>query len=163
MIIMASSKSNNSSDQIYDPYRREWVKKTPEEVIRQQWLYRMVDELGYPFSLLAIEKELKNLPHLLSAKGTQLPKRRIDIVVFAKGIHTDYPFYPLLLVECKAVPLTPAFARQVIGYNESVGAPYVAVANADKILLGQFDSQAGMYQFNEGLQSYQILMESLKR
>lgn len=154
-------ESSNPSNLLYDPVRKGWVKKTPEEIIRQYWLQKMVQELDYPLSLLAVEKELKQLPHLQHLPSKSIPRRRIDVVVYAKGIHPDYPLFPLLLLECKAIPLTPAFARQAIGYNDIVKAPFVAVANKDQMLVGQYEGSAGMFQFTSGLPSYSILLRRI--
>ena len=54
-----------------------------EEQIRQELLKKMVEELGYPPSLLVIEKELKDLPHL-QGSSFPFPKRRLDILVYTK-------------------------------------------------------------------------------
>ena len=46
---------------IFDPYRGRWVVETPEEIVRQSCLKLMVEELGYPSGLIAVEKTLKEL------------------------------------------------------------------------------------------------------
>jgi len=148
---------------IYDPVRKSWVKKTPEEEIRQAWIQRMVQEMDYPLAFLAVEKELNQLPHLLLNPSRLYPKRRIDVVVFAKDIHVKFPLFPLLLVEFKAVPLTPQFAQQALGYNDVVKAPFVAVANDNQVLLGSYDHEAGHFRFKEGLPSYLALKEEINR
>lgn len=152
---MALSKPNNRR---FDPVRKKWVEATPEEIIRQKLLEHMLDHLGYPLSFLSVEKELALLPHLRLAYRDSIPKRRADIIAFAKGIHADYALYPLLMIECKAVPLTPKFARQVIGYNEVVQAPFVALANEEQVLTGSFDEEAGHYRFKPGLPAYHALL-----
>ncbi len=126
----------------------------PEERIRQAWIQKMVRDLGYPRSMIAVEKELSHLPHLHSQK---IPKRRADIIVFAKGIHPDYALFPLLMIECKATKLLPHVASQVIGYNEYVQAPYIAIANETDLMLGHFDESAGMICFSRGLINYNRL------
>lgn len=158
MGIMGSSSSNKTL--IYDPFRKEWVKETPEEKIRQQWLKTMVEELGFPTSLIAVEKELKLLPHLLNFSSKDIPRRRIDVVVFAKEIF-HHSLFPLLLLECKAMSLSSTFTRQVISYNESVRAPFIAIANKEQILIGQYNNEEGMYHFTEGLPSYDQLLKRL--
>ena len=155
---MASSKSS----ELFDPVRKGGVKITPEERVRQRLISRMVKELGFPLAFLAVEKELKLLPHLRLIPSNKIPRRRIDIVAFAKGIHPDYPLFPLLLVECKAVALTPKVARQVVGYNDVVKAPFVAVANEDHILTGGYDAESGLFRFQEGLPTYTQLLSALE-
>src|SRR3990167_10032420 len=101
MAIMGSSNLNRPL--IFDEVRKCWVKATPEEQVRQQWLKRMLYQLEYPRELLAVEKGLKELPHLDSVS---VPDRRIDIVCFGRGVSSSFPISPLLLMECKDEPLS---------------------------------------------------------
>ncbi|MCC5831691.1 MAG: type I restriction enzyme HsdR N-terminal domain-containing protein [Chlamydiales bacterium] len=156
---MELSKRNN---RLFDPVRKKWVEPEPEEVIRQELIQKMVGELGYPLSLLSVEKELSLLPHLRQVQS-ETPKRRADLIAFAKEIHPDHPLFPLLMVECKAVPLTPKFANQVVGYNSVVKAPYLALANGEQVLTGHFDSIAGHFRFESGLPSYKMLLAGVKQ
>jgi hypothetical protein len=115
---MGSSPRNR----IYDRLRQEWVAATPEELVRQELLGQLIDSRGYPKERIAIEVSLRSL-HSTTRRP---PARRLDILCF------DEEFQPLLLVECKAVALTPRVLAQVVGYNHWVGAPIVLVANADE-------------------------------
>lgn len=83
--------------------------------------------------------------------------RRLDLVCLANDIHRDYPLYPLLLVECKSVKLTPKVLSQVCGYNHYVKAYFVAVANQEEVRLGWMNK--GEYRFVSGLPSYSALKE----
>lgn len=141
---------------IYDPIRQLYVARTPEEEVRQQWIRELLLE-GYPPSLMAVEKELRTLPHLSSFPLGEVPKRRADIIVFAKD--SRHALSPLLMIECKVAPLTASFKRQVIGYNGVVGAPFVAIANLKTLLLGAYQPSLGSFLFEEGLKSYQKLLE----
>lgn len=114
----------------------------------------MVELFGYPSALIAVEKELAQLPHLYQTSVASLPKRRADIIVFAKDLT------PLLMIECKAVALTPKFAEQVIGYNAFVKAPWLALANGKEILTGYFDSESGLHRFEPGLPSFSAISEA---
>jgi hypothetical protein len=112
--------------ELYDEIRSCWVSATPEEIVRQLWIKKMVSELGYPKELIAVEKELKTLPHLSSEL---VPDRRADIICFAN----KETIFPLLLMECKAEPLSQKAIEQVLGYNMYVQAPYIAVVNDREI------------------------------
>lgn len=140
--------------------RHTYVEATPEERVRQDMLHRMVDAFGFPKNLITVEKALKELPHL-TTDGQSVPERRADILVFAKNIHPAFPLYPLLLIECKAVKLTPAVFSQVAGYNFFIKAFFVAVANQEEVRTGWFDSQTGSYRFVPFLPSYQSLIASV--
>lgn len=113
--------------------RREPVAETPEERVRQALLKKMTEELGFPAHLLAVEKALHQFPHL--AQKRALPDCRVDIACFASNIFPGRELSPLLIIECKAVPITGSALEQVIGYNYFCEAPYVAVANEQSIRL----------------------------
>lgn len=148
-----------SSSKLFDPVRKKWVEATPEEKIRQACIRLMIDSLGYPLSLLAVEKELIKLPQAVPTFNSAIPKRRADIIAFAKGIKADCPLSPLLLIECKAVDLTPDFANQVISYNTFVKAPFITLANGNQCLTGWYDSEESFFRFEKGLPCYEKLIE----
>jgi hypothetical protein len=120
--------------QVYDPIRQKWVAATPEEIVRQTWIRRMVQELHFPKELLVVERELKMLPHLQNHPHP-LPTRRVDVLSFGKGIDSDHPVFPLLLIECKNEPLSQEALDQAVAYNTFVQAFYVAIVNQDQIRL----------------------------
>lgn len=136
-------------EQIFDRIRKKWVDNTPEETIRQQLIIHMIEKLHYPQQLIAVERELAGLaahfrtPHQVIR---EIPKRRVDIVVFSQK-----QLIPLLIIECKSVPLIPKCARQVIGYNAFIGAPFVALANGKQVMTGSYDQELGAYRFEKGL------------
>lgn len=138
---------------IYDPLRKLHVKATPEELVRQKWLDKMI-ELGYPPQHIAVEKSLRELlSHTFSKE--KLPSRRVDIVCFSsKGLT------PLLMIECKAIPLTEDALQQVLGYNHFLKATFVAIANASQIITGWYDCEKRDYSFIEELPSYEALMRA---
>lgn len=115
--------------QVYDTIRQKWVAATPEEIVRQTWIQRMVQELKFPKELLAVERELKMLPHL-EQYPHPLPSRRIDILSFGKRMDS---IFPLLLIECKDEPLSQDALDQAVAYNTFVQAYYVAIVNQDQI------------------------------
>lgn len=102
---------------VFDVVRSKWVAATPEEIVRQQWIQKMIQELGYPKEYIAVEKELT------------ATMRRADIVVYSRACT------PLLLIECKAEALTSTDFDQVIGYNATIQAPYLALVNGHQMLL----------------------------
>ncbi len=146
-------ESSNQRREVFDPVRKKWVKSTPEEMIRQGWIQKMTQELGFPLALLSVEKELSTFH---SEKA--VPKRRLDILAFAGN---EKGLFPLLMIECKALPLTPKFAGQVIGYNSVVKAPFIACANASNIVTGRFCPQKKIFVFSEGLGTYDELLSCL--
>lgn len=112
------------SVKIYDQIRKQWVERTPEEVVRQQ-VVALLLERGYPTSMISVEKSLSLFPHL---KNTHVPLRRADVLVFrARGEE----LIPFLLIECKAQKCNMEAFRQLAGYNEFIGASFIALASKE--------------------------------
>lgn len=151
----------SEKDEIRCAVRKIAVAALPEELVRQELLFQMINKWGYPLALLAVEKELSSLPHL-TLHPARLPNRRADILCFGKGIHSDYDLYPLLLIECKAVSLTDKVQAQVTGYNHFVGAPFICLANQQEIKTGWLDPLKNQYQFVPFLPKYTDLMQAIK-
>lgn len=135
---------------LFDPVRQKSVQAAPEEKVRQALIGLLVD-LGYPKSLMAVEFPIKSLEYVLEDTG-----RRADLICFAKDLHPQHSLYPLLLVECKACPITEAVFRQVEGYNQLCKAPYLLVANQEEIFLSD-----GL-NWSEGLATYEDLFRLAK-
>lgn len=118
----------------------------------------MTEQLGYPKQLLVVEKALHQFPHLAHHPTKDFPRRRADLVCYAKDIHPDHELYPLVLIECKAVPLTAQAIQQVTGYNHYLKARFVALCNGNEVRSGYFDAERGGYIFANTLPSYQELL-----
>ena len=100
---------------IWDGLRRKHVVLTPEEWVRQHVVHYLINHLGYPRGLLALERGLRyNQRH-----------KRTDLLAL------DPAGQPLLLVECKApsVAIDAAVARQATTYNQTIGAPLLLLTN----------------------------------
>ena len=146
------------AERLYDRVRRTWVSDQPEERVRQALLHRMIEDLGYPKSLLVVEKALKHMPHLYGVEG--LPDRRADIVCFARR---GEQLHPLLLVECKAEQLTQAVLQQVLGYNHYLQATCIAVANQHKLITGVPHPTEEGFHFQKDLPSFEELLALCSR
>lgn len=110
----------------FDRLRNKPIRLGPEEIIRQGLVEHLIGELGFPKELMAIEKNLSELPYL-SYQG-KLPRRRIDVLCYAK----DLSIYPLLLIECKNSFEKKQALYQVWGYNFYIKAPFVALVAQNK-------------------------------
>jgi hypothetical protein len=150
-----------NSEKIYDPIRQKYVLALPEEIVRQALLLKMIKKLGYPKNLIAVEKDLNKLEHLKN-KDITLKKRRADIICFGKDIKPDYPLYPLLVIECKAIKLEQKTIEQVLGYNHLVEAYFVAIANRYEIITYWYNIRENKYNSASFLPSYNELIQKLK-
>ena len=80
-------KNEGGKDQVFDIVRRQWVRLTPEEWVRQHFIHYLIAVKQYPASLMAVEKELR-IGEL---------SRRFDLLVYDPGHR------PWMLVECKSM------------------------------------------------------------
>ena len=127
----------NNKEQIFCEWRHRWVRLTPEEWVRQQLLHRLVDEFGYPASLIAVE----------AAIMVGEAKKRCDAVVY------DHAMQPLVLIECKAetVPLTQKTLDQAITYNRKLHVPYLLLCNGVQTIFidGKNNTSSGLPRYTD--------------
>lgn len=126
--------SSRQSNSVFCAIRKELVKQTPEERVRQSTLSSLVS-LGYPTSLMVVERKIADLPHLATS-NVKMPNRRVDIICYeGKSLK------PLLLIECKAVSYKDKELRQLLGYNFYIQAKYIALVAENNVHL--YDVQSG--------------------
>lgn len=120
-------KGEKDKEVIFDESRKIWVRLTPEEWVRQNFLQYLILEMKYPKSLIAVEKEIY-LGEL---------KKRFDLMVYSPD------HQPWMIVECKAgfVPLNGIVLEQVLRYNISVPVPFLIITNGN--LTAGFERKEG--------------------
>jgi hypothetical protein len=108
-------KEEDGKEFIFDEQRRQWLRLTPEEWVRQNFVQYLVQVKQYPAALTAIEKEIR-LGEL---------KKRFDILIY------DRRHQPWLMVECKGmdVPLDQSVLEQILRYNIALPVPYLVITN----------------------------------
>lgn len=113
----------NNKEQIFCEWRRQWVRLTPEEWVRQSFLHRLVEERGYPMSLIGVE-----IP--ISVGET---RKRCDAVVYTRQMQ------PLILIEFKAetVALTQKVLDQAATYNRTLAVPFLILHNGAQTIVAQ--------------------------
>ena len=125
---------------VLDVYRKRFVKLTPEEEVRQRFARYLVEEKGFPASLIMTEYALE----------VNKLARRCDILV-----HTPAG-YPALLVECKApeVKISQATFDQVARYNLAFRVKYLIVTNGLKHYCCQIDFDTEKVSFLSEIHGY---------
>lgn len=100
---------------ILDTIRKKYVRLTPEEWVRQNFIRYLVVEGKYPPGLLSVE-----VMFMLNKL-----KRRIDIL-----IHNRWG-KPVMIVECKepGVKIDDKVFDQIVNYNLGLRVPYIVVTN----------------------------------
>ncbi|ARS34730.1 type I restriction enzyme HsdR N-terminal domain-containing protein [Pontibacter actiniarum] len=127
---------------IFDILRRKNVVLTPEEWVRQHMVHYLIQSLGYPKSLISIERGM----------SYNKLQKRTDLCVYSNQGQ------PHLLVECKAahVPITQEVVKQVSVYNQTLQAPYVVITNGLQHFCWQVDFETRKYEPLQGIPSYAL-------
>lgn len=125
---------------IFDVIRKKNVILTPEEWVRQNFVRFILNELGYPRSMIKVESGLK---------VNQLQKRS-DVVVFDRSAN------PFLLAECKSwkVPLGQDAFDQILIYNQQVHSPYLVLTNGIHHFCCEVDLKSGKASFLDSIPAY---------
>ena len=104
--------------QVFDAVRKKYLILTPEEWVRQHFIYFLNVEKNYPLGLMGVEKLVKYNDM----------RTRADIVLYTtQGI-------PNMIVECKApkVKITQHTFNQIAKYNSQLKVQYLVVTNGMK-------------------------------
>jgi hypothetical protein len=133
-------------EMILDPLRRRYVKLTPEEWVRQNFIQYLINEGKYPPGLLGIEVMF----------GFNKLKRRVDILVH------DRSGRPILIVECKApeVKIDEAVFEQIATYNMKFKVPYLVVTNGLHHYACTIDHEAMKFEYLLVIPLYEDLIVS---
>ena len=121
------------SELIFDPVRRKYVKLTPEEWVRQNFVQYLVNEGKYPVGLLGVE---------VLFRFNKL-KRRVDILVHNRSGE------PAMIVECKSpdVKINDKVFDQIVCYNMGFKVPYIVVTNGIDHFACKIDHIEMKYEF----------------
>jgi hypothetical protein len=133
-------KNSENKISIFDVIRKRFVILQPEEWVRQHCIHYLIENKGYPKSLINVEKELlvNNL------------RKRYDIVVF----NPNGSIY--LIVECKSPKITinQNTFDQIAQYNLSLNASYLMITNGLNHYYCQMDFKEEKYQFLKDIPEY---------
>jgi hypothetical protein len=112
-------REQHGYEEVWDFIRKKWIKLTPEEWVRQNFLNYLTIIKKYPASLIAVEKEI-TLFEL---------KKRCDIVVYKEE-------KPWMIIECKELDtsLSHRTIEQVLRYNMAIPAKYLVVTNGKQTI-----------------------------
>lgn len=131
----------DGKEYIFDPIRKKHYQLSPEEWVRQNFVQYLINEKGYPASLLSVEMGLK-LNNM---------QRRSDIVAFSREGK------PLLVVECKAadVKINQNTFDQIARYNISLQVGYLVATNGMKHYCCRMDPENNSYDFLKDIPSWE--------
>jgi Type I restriction enzyme R protein N terminus (HSDR_N). len=132
------------SEMILDPLRRKFVKLTPEEWVRQNFVQYLINEGKYPPGLIGTE---------VMFRFNKL-KRRVDILIH------DRSGKPVMIVECKApeVKIDDKIFDQIVSYNMEFKVPYIIVTNGMDHYACKIDHNENKYEFLLVIPLYEDLL-----
>ena len=143
------NKYKPSSTSYFDPVRKYFVQKTPEEAIRQKTIKFLEEYLGIPLNRLRVEESMAHVK--LRAKG------RADIVVY----RDDNKNHPLMVIECKAPEIDISceeVREQAERYRNILKADYIMLINGVQTIIYKYDSN--QYLELDDIPTYEDLLES---
>ena len=131
---------------IFDVLRRRYVALTPEEWVRQHFVHFLIDEKGYPQTLLANEVRL-------AVGGKTL---RADTVTY------DRELKPRMIVEYKAptIQLTQKVMEQVSAYNLLLHVDFLIVSNGLDHYCCRMNYEQGTYEFLTEIPTYEQIIST---
>ena len=128
-------KKENGKEYVFDRLRKLYVRLTPEELVRQHFVYFLIAHKNYPQSRLANEIgiELGNVT------------KRCDTVLYDEYLH------PLMIIEYKApsVAIGQNTFDQIARYNMSLKVPWLIVSNGIQHYCCQVDYKTKKYFFRK--------------
>ncbi len=135
--------------QIFDDFRQKYVKLTPEEWVRQNFLRFLVEEKGFPKELMAVETELK----------VNDLKKRCDAIVYSQQAQ------PHIIIELKApnVAITQEVFDQAAVYNTQLNVDYLIISNGLQHFCCRINKKTSSYDFFEEIPNWQNLNLIKKR
>ena len=134
-------KSRENKTYIFDLIRKKNLLLTPEEWVRQHCVHFLNKELGYPKSLINVEKQIKINGQV----------KRYDIVVYSLSGNVE------ILVECKAPPvkISQDTFDQIARYNMTLKSRFLMLTNGKEHYFCEMDFKNKAYRFIHKLPKYQ--------
>ena len=129
---------------VLDNFRKRFVKLTPEEWVRQNFLRFLTDNKHFPSALIAVEKQL-------TMNGM---KKRCDAILY------DIQANPVMIIEFKAtnVLITQEVFDQVAVYNSKLNVKYFMISNGFEHYCCKVNPENSSYSFFEGIPDYSMLL-----
>ena len=137
------TKDKDNKVLIFDALRKKNILLTPEEWVRQHILKFLIEDRGFPSSLISVEAGLRVNRFL----------RRYDALVYNRAGQ------PLMLIECKApgIKVSQDAFDQIIIYNQRFKAQYLLLTNGLKHYCCRLDEAKKKFDFLDNIPSFTSL------
>lgn len=143
MAFTPTIQKRGDKDYILCVWRRKFVRLTPEEWVRQNFLHALL-EIGYPKEKVAVEAAIE---------VAEL-KKRCDAIVY------DGSFRPICIIEFKApsVSLTQKVFDQVAVYNRRLHVDFFIISNGKEHKACKVNDNG--YEMLDGIPFYEELCQN---
>ncbi|MDR0507287.1 MAG: type I restriction enzyme HsdR N-terminal domain-containing protein [Dysgonamonadaceae bacterium] len=133
-------RQKDSKNYVFDRLRRQYVRLTPEEHVRQFFVNFLIEYKNYPEGLLANEVCIES--------GNV--NRRCDTVLYDKFLK------PQMIIEYKAphILLSQKTFDQIARYNKTLHVPWLVVSNGLQHYCCCIDQKKGEYLFLNDIPEY---------
>ncbi len=133
-------RKQNDKEYIFDRLRKQYVRLTPEEYVRQHLVHFLIEHRQFPEALLANEVTI----------GLGNLRRRCDTVLYDKFLQ------PVMIVECKApsVVINQQTFDQIARYNMTLQVRWLLVTNGLQHYCCRIDYEKGEYSFEKDIPPY---------
>jgi len=133
-------KKQEGKEYVFDRLRKQFVRLTPEEYVRQQFVSFLIEYKGYPSSRLANEIGI--------VLGNV--KKRCDTILY------DNYLQPLMIIEYKAPSLVISQKTfdQIARYNLALQVPWLIVSNGMQHFCCRIDKEKKAYVFVNEIPEY---------
>jgi len=140
----------NGRDCYLDPIRKRLIYITPEETVRQQVIWYLLNELKVPENMIAVEDRIAHY-------GIK-SRNRADIVILAQD--SDGVQFPLAVIECKSetVALDDKAFEQMIGYCDDIRGSYMMLINGIWQYCYKYEAEKDIYVEIDDLPQYSEML-----
>ncbi len=136
--------SKSGKKYVFDPIRKKYVRLTPEEWVRQNFIKYLIEEKNYPKGLIGVEQKIPGKEQ----------KQRTDIIVYSKNAEV------LMIIECKAenIKITQDVFDQAVRYNMQYNTSYLVLTNGKNHYICKVDKDNKSYSFLKELPDYELIV-----
>ncbi|MBR0037230.1 MAG: type I restriction enzyme HsdR N-terminal domain-containing protein [Bacteroidales bacterium] len=131
------------TEEVFDPQRKKYVRLSPEEWVRQNFVHYLIHSLGYPQGRIGNEVPIR----------VGRMEKRCDTIVYGKTGH------PAVIVEYKAptVALTQKVFDQILRYDFALQVDYLIVSNGLKHYCCHLNRQLNRFEFLPQLPMWSLI------
>jgi len=136
-------KEQNGKEYVFDRLRKQFVRLTPEEFVRQQFVSYLIEHKGYPSGRLSNEIEI----------SVGNVKKRCDTVLY------DNYLQPQMIIEYKApsVEIDRRTYEQIAHYNYALHVSWLIVSNGIRHFCCRADREKNEFIFVNEIPEYDEL------